>query len=81
MMSYLKSGVEMMFASFKLDANKNKCCAFCKHWYDPTNQYIKPQDAKNGIWKFETTAKCLCLKWNLQKGAGMRCEKFENKLG
>jgi len=67
-----------MMAAFKLDGNKNQRCAFCKYWYDLTNQYIRPQDAKHGIWKFETTAKCL---WNLQKGAGMRCEKFENKLG
>lgn len=69
-----------MFAAFKLEENKNKRCAFCRYWYDPTNQYIKPQDPKHGIWKFEMNAKCLCLKCNLQKRAGMRCDKFENKL-
>lgn len=69
-----------MMAAFKLDGNKNKCCAFCKYWYDPTNQYIQPQDPKHGFWKFETTAKCLCLQCNLQKGAGMRCDEFENKI-
>ena len=69
-----------MMAAFKLGVNKNLRRAFCKYWYDPTNQYIKPQDAKHNLWKFETNAKCLCLKCNLQKGAGMRCDKFENKL-
>ena len=48
-----------MMAVFKLDGNKNQRCAFCKYWYDQTNQYIKPQDAKHGIWKFETTAMSL----------------------
>ena len=77
----LKDLLSSMFTSFKLDANKNKRCAFCKYWYDPTNQYIKPQDPKHGIWKFETTARCMCLKYNLSKGSAMCCEKFENKLG
>ena len=57
-----------------------KKCAFCKYWYDPTNQYIRPQNPKNGIWKFETTARCVCLKTNLEMGAGMQCSKFENKI-
>lgn len=70
-----------MMAAFKLDGNKNQRCAFCKYWYDPTNQYIRPQDPKHNLWKFETNVKCLCLKCNLQKGAGMRCDKFENKIG
>ena len=63
-----------------LNGNKNKRCAFCKYWYDPTNQYIRPQNPKNGIWKFETTARCVCLKTNLEMGAGMQCSKFENKI-
>lgn len=66
--------------SFKLNGNFNQRCAFCKYWYDPTNQYINPQDPNHNIWKFDTTAKCLCLKWNLKKGAGMRCDEFENKI-
>lgn len=69
-----------MMTAFKLNGNKNQRCAFCKYWYDPTNQYIQPQDAKNNLWKFETTAKCKCLKYNLLKGSGMRCNKFENKI-
>ena len=50
------------------------------YWYDPTNQYIKLQDPKHNLWKFEQTAKCMCLKCNLEKGAGMRCNQFENKI-
>lgn len=69
-----------MMTSFKLNGNKNARCAFCKYWYDPTNQYIKPSDTKHSIWKFEMNARCLCLKYNLQKGASMRCSYFENKI-
>ena len=69
-----------MMCAYYLNGNKNKRCAFCKYWYDPTNQYIQPQNPKNGIWKFEQTAKCVCLKTNLKMGAGMQCSKFENKI-
>jgi len=48
--------VIIMMCAYYLNGDKNKRCAFCKYWYDPTNQYIRPQNPKNGIWKFETTA-------------------------
>ena len=69
-----------MMVSFKLDGNRNQRCAFCKYWYDPINQHIKPQDAKYNLWKFDAAAKCQCLKCNLTKGAGMKCDKFESKI-
>ena len=72
--------VIIMMCAYYLNGDKNKRCAFCKYWYDPTNQYIRPQNPKNGIWKFETTARCVCLKTNLEMGAGMQCSKFENKI-
>lgn len=42
-----------MMAAFKLDGNKNKRCAFCKYWYDLTNQYIKPlkNQRRNTLWQ------------------------------
>lgn len=54
-------------------------CTFCKYYYNSTNQYIRPQDSKNGIWKFETTTRYVYLKCNFSKGADMCFKKFENK--
>lgn len=69
-----------MMASIKLDSNKVQRCAFCKHWYDVTNEHIKPQDPKHGYWKFDPHAHCMCLKRNLNMAGGMRCDKFECKI-
>ena len=32
-------------------------CAFCKNWYDPTNQYIKPKYPQLNQWYFDSQAK------------------------
>lgn len=66
--------------TIKLDGNKLKRCAFCKYWYDPTNQYIKPHIPQHGYWKFEPYVRCKCLKTNLDSASQMNCSKFENKL-
>ena len=58
----------------------NKYCAFCKYWYDPTNQHIQPSDSLHNIWKYETDAKCMCLKKNYPMGAGFNCSKYECKI-
>lgn len=58
----------------------NKLCAFCKYWYDPTNQYIQPANLPCNIWKYETNAKCLCTKKNYPMGAGSNCSQYECKL-
>ena len=39
--------VIIMMCAYYLNGDKNKRCAFCKYWYDPTNQYIRPQNPKN----------------------------------
>ena len=70
-----------MLCSIKLDGNKIKRCAFCKHWYDPANQYIKPQDPRHGFWKFEDGVKCKCLQKNIDMCSGHHCEKFDSKTG
>lgn len=33
-------------------------CAFCKHWYDPTNAHISPVNPKVSLWKFDEKARC-----------------------
>ena len=68
-----------MYTIFKPSV-KNGRCAFCKYWYDPTNEHIIPSNPKQGYWKFDTAAKCVCLKTNLKMGAGMRWSKYEFKF-
>lgn len=53
-------------------------CAFCKHWYDPTNTAIKPINAK--LWEYNAAAKALCMENMHQRSAGMTCSKFECKV-
>ena len=70
-----------MMMTMTLRGNSNKKCAFCKHWYDPTNQYIKPKTPSLGMWQYESSAKCMCLLKNIQMPASHQCPKFENKIG
>lgn len=58
----------------------NKYCAFCKYWYDPTNQHIQPVSPAHNMWKYETTAKCMCLKKNYPMGAGFNCANYQCKI-
>ena len=58
-----------------------KKCAFCKHWYDPTNSAIAPKYPQRGIWEFEQKAKKKCLMTGMEKYAYSWCSKFEGKVG
>ena len=43
-----------------------KKCAFCKHWYDPTNSAIAPKSPAIGLWEIkDVNKKCLCTKKNI----------------
>ncbi len=55
-------------------------CAFCKHWYDPTNAHIYPHDAKHDMWKFDENARCKCLLTNLEQPGGQNCGRFISKI-
>lgn len=57
-----------------------KFCAFCKHWYDPTNSHINPVTPKFDLWEFDPNAKCLCMKRNYEKKGGERCGFYERKI-
>ena len=58
-----------------------KRCAFCRFWYDPTNAYINPIAPKVGLWEYESSAKCKCLKsTSLERAAGHMCGQYECKL-
>ena len=54
-------------------------CAFCRHWYDPTNSAITPVKAK--MWEYDQSKTSVCRKRNnLKKKACATCNKFECKL-
>ena len=57
-----------------------KKCAFCKHWYDPTNQFITPRNPAQHLWAFDSNAKCPCLLKNISMQAGAFCLKYEPKI-
>jgi hypothetical protein len=57
-----------------------KICAFCKYWYDPTNQHIKPKNPMGGFWEFDDKAVCKCLMLSLPKRANASCPKYEAKV-
>jgi len=65
----------MMKANIKTD----KRCAFCKYWYDPTQECITPKSGNNW-WEYEPTKKRKCLKLNIDKIANASCNKYECKL-
>ena len=66
--------------SLRLNGDKVRRCAFCKYWYDPTNQHIQPSYPNQGIWKFDEKAKAMCLKKNIEMHSTTQCSKFECKI-
>lgn len=57
-----------------------KRCAFCKYWYDPTNQHINPKSPKINLWEYENNARCKCLKRNNERRANELCPSYECKV-
>lgn len=55
-------------------------CAFCKYWYDPTNEAIFPKNPRANFWEFDEKAKKKCLLRNTETKSGISCRKFECKL-
>ena len=64
----------------KINVYTFKCCAFCKYWYDPINLHIEPITPNIGIWAYDMSAKCKCLKYNALKAATLKCSYFESKI-
>lgn len=54
-------------------------CAFCKHWYDPTNSAIRPKGGKD-MWEYDTGVRNKCREKNIMIVASSSCPKFELKL-
>ena len=57
-----------------------KKCAFCKHWYDPTNSAINPKVPNMGIWEYDYNARRKCLIKNTEQKGGEFCKRFEIKI-
>lgn len=54
-------------------------CAFCKHWYDPTNSAIQPKGGKD-MWEYDGNVKNKCREKNVITNGVHSCFKFESKL-
>lgn len=55
-------------------------CAFCKYWYDPMNLHINPIAPAGGLWQYDSSAKCKCLRDNSPRPAGSSCRYYERKV-
>ena len=55
-------------------------CAFCRHWYDPTNAAIRPRAPRIGPWEYAPHMKSRCLITNAELPAFHFCGKYECKV-
>lgn len=60
--------------------NVSKMCAFCKHWYDPTNECIAPKAPTIKVWSYDNTAIRQCTKRGIRTRSNSSCNKYEGKL-
>lgn len=55
-------------------------CAFCTHWYDPTNSHIKPVDQFRGFWDYDYGVKSYCEIRRRDVFSDTVCTHFERKI-
>lgn len=57
-------------------------CAFCKHWYDPTNSHIRPVkgDAFMNWWEYDVDVDSMCDILHKQVPSQGCCTKIERKI-
>ena len=65
---------------FNAKNNRLGRCAFCKHWYDPTNAAIRPKYIKAGMWEFDEKAESACQKTGVKKKSFMSCKDYDCKV-
>jgi len=63
-----------------VDIKKTKKCAFCTHWYDPSNQAIRPKVPKINLWEFDGLADNMCQKKNHNTKAQFFCNQYQCKI-
>ncbi len=64
----------------KINIKTAKKCAFCKYWYDPTNEAVSPKYPHMNIWEYDDKSKKKCLKKSIDIRANSFCSKYECKL-
>ena len=62
-----------------IKTNRTVKCAFCRHWYDPTNVAIRPKNPAAGLWEYDSRMKSKCSMKNIETVGGLFCGKFEMK--
>ena len=55
-------------------------CAFCKHWYDPMNQAIRPKAPIVGFWEYDPLAENQCMVRNMKTRGVQSCNQFVCKI-
>lgn len=63
-----------------VNINSTKICAFCRNWYDPANETIKPIHPSQGMWEFDFNAKKKCLKKNVDMNSTASCNQYQCKV-
>ena len=55
-------------------------CAFCKYWYDPMNQAIRPKAPIVGFGEYDPLAESQCLVRNMKTRSVQSCNQFVCKI-
>ena len=55
-------------------------CAFCKHWYDPMNQAIRPKAPIVGFWEYDPLAENQCMVRNMKTRGVQSCNQLVCKI-
>ena len=58
----------------------SRLCAFCKHWYDPTNSALVARNPAAGFWEYDPRKKSRCSMMNVETAGCQTCGKFEMKV-
>ena len=55
-------------------------CAFCKYWYDPMSQAIRPKAPIVGFGEYDQLAESQCLVRNMKTRGVQSCNQFVCKI-
>lgn len=69
-----------MMRTMNLSAKRLAVCAFCVHWYDPTNSHINPKNPRTNSWEYDPDARCKCMIRGVEKSGFSYCSKYECKI-
>jgi hypothetical protein len=63
-----------------VNIKSSKRCAFCIHWYDPSNSKIKPKSARINLWTFDEKDSSYCEIKRHDMRSAQSCSGYECKL-